>query len=86
MSQIFDHMYIYEHNKVNFNYSILLSEHEKGNNQQSIIYKIYCFLQNKYDKPGMHYVFNHVSITIEYKLSNQWDGARLLAAKVVPDR
>lgn len=46
-----------------------------------------CVISNKFSSKGMHYVFNHVSITIKYKKSadGQWVGARLLSAKIVPD-
>uniref|UniRef100_A0A7M5UXH4 Transmembrane 9 superfamily member n=2 Tax=Clytia hemisphaerica TaxID=252671 RepID=A0A7M5UXH4_9CNID len=46
-----------------------------------------CVISNKYDKSGVHYIFNHISITIKYKKSDdgQWIGARLLSAKIVPD-
>ena len=51
------------------------------------INKNFCF-QNKFNEHGMHYVFNHVDITIKYHegKNEDWDGARLMSAKVTPKR
>lgn len=44
--------------------------------------------QSKFSERGMHYVFNHVDIDIKYQEgeSEDWDGARLMSAKVTPRR
>lgn len=45
-----------------------------------------CVISNKYTEADTYYVFNHVDITIEYHdgQGEQWNGARLLSAKIVP--
>lgn len=45
-----------------------------------------CVINNQFSKADTSYVFNHVSIAIEYHdgHNEQWDGARLLSAKLVP--
>jgi len=45
-----------------------------------------CVISNKFNEPSTFYVFNHVDITIKYHsgVGEDWDGARLLTAKVEP--
>ena len=45
-------------------------------------------LQPKTTTPGTYYVFNHVEIEIKYHSGDgeDWEGARLLSAKVTPQR
>ncbi|XP_068686162.1 transmembrane 9 superfamily member 2-like [Montipora foliosa] len=45
-----------------------------------------CVTSARFNEPGMHYVFNHVDITIKYHNGDNedWDGARLMSARVMP--
>ena len=59
------------------------------------IVRFLCFVyelfspQSKFSERGMHYVFNHVDIEIKYRDGGDkedWDGARLMSARVSPRR
>ena len=41
-----------------------------------------------FNERGMHYVFNHIDIDIKYHdgTGEDWDGSRLMSAKVTPRR
>ena len=45
-------------------------------------------VQAKFSSSDTYYLFNHVAIEITYHsgVNEDWDGARLLSAKVVPSR
>lgn len=45
-----------------------------------------CVISNKYSQVDTYYLFNHVSITINYHDGDgeQWSGARLVSAKIEP--
>ena len=45
-------------------------------------------LQTLFNERGMHYVFNHIDIEIKYHdgSGEDWDGSRLMSAKVTPRR
>ncbi|KAL9965970.1 hypothetical protein ACROYT_G029844 [Oculina patagonica] len=45
-----------------------------------------CVTSTKFNERGMHYVFNHVDIEIKYHdgTGEDWDGSRLMSAKVTP--
>jgi len=45
-------------------------------------------MQTLFNERGMHYVFNHVDIEIKYHdgSGEDWDGSRLMSAKVTPRR
>jgi len=49
---------------------------------------MFVHLQILFNKPGMHYVFNHMDIEIKYHdgTGEDWDGSRLMSAKVTPRR
>lgn len=48
----------------------------------------FCILQSEFNKKNTYYIFNHVDIFITYHkgTSKDWEGARLVAAKLVPKR
>ncbi|XP_069749650.1 transmembrane 9 superfamily member 2-like isoform X1 [Narcine bancroftii] len=45
-----------------------------------------CVINSEFNKKNTYYVFNHVDIFITYHkgANNEWEGARLVAAKLVP--
>ena len=44
--------------------------------------------QTVFNERGVHYVFNHIDIEIRYHdgTGEDWDGSRLMSAKVTPRR
>lgn len=52
-----------------------------------LLNKLFYF-QSKFNQQGMHYVFNHIDLDIKYHdgENEDWDGARLMSAKVTPRR
>ena len=49
---------------------------------------MFVHLQTVFNERGMHYVFNHIDIEIKYHdgTGEDWDGSRLMSAKVSPRR
>jgi len=49
---------------------------------------MFVHLQNLFNERGTHYVFNHIDIEIKYHdgSGEDWDGSRLMSAKVTPRR
>jgi len=49
---------------------------------------MFVHLQTSFNERGVHYVFNHIDIEIKYHdgSGEDWDGARLMSAKVIPRR
>ena len=49
---------------------------------------MFVHLQTVFYERGVHYVFNHIDIEIKYLdgSGEDWDGPRLISAKVTPRR
>ena len=49
---------------------------------------MFVHLQTAFNERGMHYVFNHIDIELKFHdgSGEDWDGSRLMSAKVTPRR